>query len=104
MGVVLPRDGIDLEPGRSGGTMTAFLRKLSWFLKRRSKEAELQEEIQFHLDEEAEEHQVEGLAGDQAERMARRDLGNIALTAEGYARGVDMDAVGAARVHGRTRP
>ena len=32
--------------------MNAFFRKLGWLMNRRSKEAELQEEIQFHLDEE----------------------------------------------------
>ena len=62
--------------------MTAFFRKLSWLFKRRSREAALQEEIQFHLEEEAEERQAQGLAKDEAERMARRDLGNIAFIKE----------------------
>jgi hypothetical protein len=35
---VLPRHGIDLEPGGSGGAMTSFLRKLIWFLRRPDKE------------------------------------------------------------------
>jgi macrolide transport system ATP-binding/permease protein len=42
----------------------------------------LREELQFHLDEEAEQRQAEGLAKDQARWAARRDLGNFALLQE----------------------
>jgi hypothetical protein len=33
--------------------MTTFFRKMSWLTQRRRKESELREELQFHLDEEA---------------------------------------------------
>jgi macrolide transport system ATP-binding/permease protein len=62
--------------------MTSFFRKLRWLAERRRKEAELREELQFHLDEEAEERQEEGLANEEARRAARRDLGNTALLQE----------------------
>jgi macrolide transport system ATP-binding/permease protein len=57
--------------------MRTFLRKLKWLTERRSKEADLREEIQFHLNEEAEERQSAGLAPDQARWAARRELGNV---------------------------
>jgi macrolide transport system ATP-binding/permease protein len=44
-----------------------------------SQEAELREELEFHLDEEAEQHQGEGLAEEQARWAARRELGNLTL-------------------------
>jgi macrolide transport system ATP-binding/permease protein len=62
--------------------MSSFLRKLSWLRHRRRKEAELSEELQFHLDEEAELRQAEGLEENQARPAARRDLGNITLVKE----------------------
>lgn len=62
--------------------MISFFRKLSWLAQRRQKEAELREELQFHLDEEAELRQAEGLEDDQAKRAARRDLGNVTLLQE----------------------
>ena len=62
--------------------MTSFLRKLSWLTQRRRKEDELREELQFHLDEEAEQRQAEGLATDQARWAARRDLGNLTFVQE----------------------
>ncbi len=57
--------------------MTPFFRKLSWLAQRRRREAELREEIQFHLDEDAEQLQADGLANEEAQRVARRDLGNV---------------------------
>jgi macrolide transport system ATP-binding/permease protein len=62
--------------------MNAFFRKIGWLFKRRLKEAELHEEIQFHLDEEAEEREASGLQADEAQRAARRDLGNVARVQE----------------------
>jgi hypothetical protein len=59
--------------------MTALLRNLIWLLRRRSKEAGLEEELQFHLDEEAEERRAAGLSAEEADRAARRELGNVAL-------------------------
>src|SRR5262245_2045745 len=60
----------------------SFFRKLSWFLRRPSREAELQEELQFHLEEEAEECRSQGLVATEAQRAARRDLGNITRVQE----------------------
>jgi macrolide transport system ATP-binding/permease protein len=62
--------------------MTAFFRKLRWLTERRRKEAELREELQFHLDEEAEERQGEGLTEEEAKWAARRELGNLTLIQE----------------------
>src|SRR6266478_790361 len=62
--------------------MTSFFRKLRWLTKRRNKEAELRDELQFHLDEETEDRQVEGLPNEEARWAARRDLGNMALVQE----------------------
>src|SRR5580765_340183 len=62
--------------------MTPFLRKLSWLARRRQKEAELQEELQFHLDEDTEERTDEGVVTDEARRAARRQLGSLAIVRE----------------------
>jgi len=62
--------------------MNAFLRKLAWLVNRRSKEDQLSKELQFHLEEEAEELQKAGLAEDEARRAARLDLGNVGLVQE----------------------
>lgn len=53
--------------------MGEFFRKSKWLFQRRRKEDELREELQFHLDQEAE----------QTDRdAARRELGNLALLRE----------------------
>jgi macrolide transport system ATP-binding/permease protein len=62
--------------------MTALFRKLTWWLQRRRKEAELREELQFHLAEEADERRGDGLSADQARSAAHRDLGNVTLLRE----------------------
>jgi macrolide transport system ATP-binding/permease protein len=62
--------------------MSKFFRRLSWLSHRRQKEEELQEELQFHFDEEVEQHQEEGVSIEQAKWAARRDLGNITLLQE----------------------
>ena len=62
--------------------MNAFFRKLNWLVHRSRKEDELTDELQFHLDEEAEQRQAEGLAKDQARWAAGRDLGNVTLLQE----------------------
>jgi macrolide transport system ATP-binding/permease protein len=62
--------------------MTAFLRKVAWWMRRRRKEDELREELQFHLAEEAGERRAAGLSADQARDAARRDLGNVTLVRE----------------------
>jgi macrolide transport system ATP-binding/permease protein len=60
----------------------SFWRKLSWAARRRSKEDELAEELRFHLEEEAEGREEDGLTADQARWAARRELGNLALVQE----------------------
>ena len=84
--------GLLLKPAGRGGTMTSLFRKLTWWLQRRRKEDELREELQFHLAEEADERQADGLPEDQARWAARRDLGNVTLLREDDAHAVDVDA------------
>jgi predicted permease len=62
--------------------MNSFFRKVTWFMRRKDREAELHEELQFHLDEEAAERQAQGLAESQARQAARKDLGNLTLVQE----------------------
>src|SRR5438034_7047414 len=62
--------------------MRSFFHRLRWLTQRSRKEAELREELQFHLEEEAEQHQAEGLAEEQARWAARRELGNVAIVQE----------------------
>ena len=59
-----------------------LLRKLSWWLQRRRRETELREELEFHLNEETDAHQADGLPIEQARLAARRDLGNVTLLRE----------------------
>jgi predicted permease len=62
--------------------MTAFFRKVRWLWQRRRKEDELSEELQFHLEEEAEQRQADGLSEDHARWAARRDLGSLTFVRE----------------------
>jgi putative ABC transport system permease protein len=62
--------------------MNSFFRKLRWLARRPDKEAELREELQFHLEEEAQQRQEGGLARDEAQWAAHRDLGNLARIEE----------------------
>jgi predicted permease len=62
--------------------MNEILRKLGWLFGRRRKEEELNEELQFHLNEEAEERRAAGLPEQDARWAARRELGNIGLVRE----------------------
>ncbi len=62
--------------------MNSFFRKLLWLRQRRDKQAELRQELQFHLEEEAEERQEHGLADDEARWAARREFGNVSLVEE----------------------
>jgi len=62
--------------------MNSFFRKLRWLLRRSGKEADLRAELQFHLEEEAEQHQGNGLTEDEARWATRRELGNLALVEE----------------------
>jgi predicted permease len=49
---------------------------------RRRREDDLQEELEFHLEEESDQLQAEGFAQQQAQRAARREFGNITLVHE----------------------
>jgi macrolide transport system ATP-binding/permease protein len=62
--------------------VTSFFRKFIWWIDRRRKEAELREELEFHLAEEAGEREADGLSEDEARWAARRDLGNVTLLRE----------------------
>jgi hypothetical protein len=62
--------------------MNAFFRKLGWLTRKSSKEAELREELQFHMEEEAERRQSAGLTQGEARWAAHRELGNLALVKE----------------------
>ncbi|RPI26577.1 MAG: ABC transporter permease [Acidobacteria bacterium] len=62
--------------------MSSFFQKLLWLRQRSDKEAELREELQFHLQEEAEQRQEEGLTEEEARWAARRELGDVALVKE----------------------
>jgi hypothetical protein len=55
--------------------MNSFFCKLRWLRRRSEKEAELAEELQFHIEEEAQQRQEDGLAPDEARWAAQRDLG-----------------------------
>lgn len=62
--------------------MISFFRKLHWLTRRAAKEAELREELEFHMEEEAEERTSEGLPKEEALWAARRELGNLAIVQE----------------------
>jgi macrolide transport system ATP-binding/permease protein len=62
--------------------MNSFFRKLHWLMQRPKKESELRDELQFHLEEEAEQRREEGLAEDEARWAARHEFGNPALVEE----------------------
>ena len=62
--------------------MTQFFRKLRSLIQRRRREDDLRAELQFHLDEEAEERQAEGLTYAEARFAAHRDIGNLTLVQE----------------------
>jgi macrolide transport system ATP-binding/permease protein len=62
--------------------MMPLFRKVTWWLRRRRKDDELQEELAFHLANEAEEREADGLSGDEARWAARRELGNMTLVRE----------------------
>src|SRR4051812_25653135 len=62
--------------------MTLPLRKMRWWLRRRQREEDLREELQFHLAAEMAERQAEGLSAREAIAAARRDLGNTTVVRE----------------------
>jgi predicted permease len=60
----------------------SFLRKAWWTVRRSRKDAELQEEIRFHLEESTELRQEEGQRSEDARLAAIREFGNSTLIAE----------------------
>src|SRR5690349_4463545 len=82
MGSVLSSGRPAAQTGGGGRTMIALFRKVQWWLQRRQKEQELAVELQFHLAEEAEQRQADGLSAADAVSAARRDLGNTTLVRE----------------------
>jgi putative ABC transport system permease protein len=62
--------------------MNAFFRKLGWLTRKPGKEAELRDELHFHMEEEAEQRQGAGLTESEARWAAHRELGNLALVKE----------------------
>jgi macrolide transport system ATP-binding/permease protein len=62
--------------------MTSFLRKVQWWLRRRTRDDQLREELEFHMAAEAEERRADGLSAEEAAWAARRDLGNPTLVRE----------------------
>jgi len=62
--------------------MKSLFRKLLWLMRRSKKDAQLHEELQFHLEEEAQDLRQGGLSAADAKWAARRDLGNLLLVSE----------------------
>jgi predicted permease len=62
--------------------MNSFFRKIFWLTQRGKREAELREEIAFHLEEDIEQRREAGLPVDDAKRAAKRELGNPTLVEE----------------------
>jgi predicted permease len=62
--------------------MASLFRRVMWWLQRRRKDDELREELQFHLEMEADERRASGSPDDRATAAARRDLGNVTLLQE----------------------
>jgi macrolide transport system ATP-binding/permease protein len=62
--------------------MTTWVRRIAWWLNRKSREDTLREELQFHLDEEARERREDGMTEEDATWAARRDLGNVTMLRE----------------------
>jgi macrolide transport system ATP-binding/permease protein len=62
--------------------MSAFLRKLRWLVERRRREEDLAEELRFHLEEDVELRQEQGIPRGEARWVARRELGNLAQVQE----------------------
>src|SRR5690242_14303109 len=73
MGAVIARHRTGPESSRAGVVMSEFLRKLRWLVRRREKDAELSEELEFHLSAETEERKAAGLSDIQARSAAQRD-------------------------------
>ncbi|HKD79063.1 MAG TPA: ABC transporter permease [Candidatus Angelobacter sp.] len=62
--------------------MKSLIRRLTWLFQPRRRDAEIREELEFHLQEEAEQRKAEGILPQRALRDAHLDLGNVALLQE----------------------
>ena len=62
--------------------MISFFRKLGWLTQRRSREEQLIAELQFHLEEDADERRAAGVAAQEARWAERRELGNLSVLRE----------------------
>lgn len=62
--------------------MNSLFHKLRCLMRRSDKEAELREELQFHLAEETERRELQGMPQNEARWAARRELGNLGLLGE----------------------
>ncbi len=62
--------------------MNSFFRKLRWLSRCPDREAELREELEFHLEEEAQQRREDGLAKDEARWAAHRELGSRSMIEE----------------------
>jgi predicted permease len=62
--------------------MMPLLRRLGWLFQRKQKESDLEEELRFHLEEEAAARRDDGASEAAARRAARIDLGSPAVIAE----------------------
>jgi predicted permease len=62
--------------------MKHLLRRFGWLTRPKAKDAELDEELRFHLEEEAGDCRDRGMPPDAARMAARRDLGNLGLLKE----------------------
>ena len=62
--------------------MNPVFKRLAWWLQRRRKETELEEELRFHLEEDAAEREDAGESAAFARRSARLDFGNPAVVRE----------------------
>ena len=60
--------------------MTSFIRKLRWLTRRRSREAELREELQFHLEARRQDNLRAGMPSDAARQDAVRRFGSRTLS------------------------
>jgi hypothetical protein len=76
--------------------MNAFSGSCNGSLTVTGEKPKFQEELEFHLSEEAEDRKANGLSDEQAQSAARRELGNVVLIAE--------DVRAAAGVDGRRTP
>ena len=59
-----------------------FFRRFRSLFRRRSVEAEMAEEMRYHLDQRAAEYAADGLAGEEARLAAQRRFGNAASLQE----------------------